>query len=210
MQSGHKQSENHYPSKQRNEKMIEGNKIDSIRIEPDLIDLTKLSHPDSMLLYFRLLYRFKFKKRWFETNSPYYGVDKSEKAPEEMKQESEKKQKTMLSTLDQKKKELQKQKDAIEKLNQELQQLDVPVTKEIATLRTKIEAVDRELAKATKIRKQKEMELLQAINTVTQLADEKCSLKERLKAIMYDFEASKQKKLEQLEGELKQLKVYSV
>ena len=127
-----------------------------------------------------------------------------------MKQESEKKQKTMLSTLDQKKKELQKQKDAIEKLNQELQQLDVPVTKEIATLRTKIEAVDRELAKATKIRKQKEMELLQAINTVTQLADEKCSLTERLKAIMYDFEASKQKKLEQLEGELKQLKVYSV
>lgn len=112
-----------------------------------------------------------------------------------------------MSTLVQKKKELQKQKEAIEKLNYELQQLDIPVTKEIQTLRTKIDTVDRELTRATKIRKQKEMELLEAIKTVSELADEKCSLTERLRAVMYGFEATKKKKLEELESELEKITV---
>ena len=134
-------------------------------------------------------------------------LENMENSSEVMKQESDKRQQTMLSTLVEKKKELQKQKEAIEKLNYELQQLDIPVTKEIQTLRTKIDSVDRELTRATKIRKQKEMELLQAINTVSELADEKCALTERLRSLMYSFEATKKKKLEELEGELSKLKV---
>lgn len=134
-------------------------------------------------------------------------LENMEGTSEVMKQECDKKQQTMLSTLVEKKKELQKQKEAIEKLNYELQQLDIPVTKEIETLRTKIDSIDRELTRATKIRKQKEMELLQAINTVSELADEKCALTERLRSLMYSFEATKKKKLEELEGELSKLKV---
>ena len=61
----------------------------------------------------------------------------------------------MLTTLDHKKKELQKQKELIEQLNHELQQLDAPASKEIAVLRSKIEQIDRELAKATRIRETK-------------------------------------------------------
>lgn len=149
----------------------------------------------------------EFWGKYFEKNDIPNEIESSKGAPEVMKQESDKKQQTMLSTLVQKKKELQKQKEAIEKLNNALQQLDIPATKEIQTLRTKIDAVDRELTKATKIRKQKEMELLTAINTVSQLADEKCALTERLRSVMYSFEATKKKKLEELEGELEQLKV---
>ena len=124
-----------------------------------------------------------------------------------MKSETEKKQKSMLTTLDQKKKELQKQKDTIEKLNHELELLNTPATKEMATLQNKIEQVDRELSKATKIRKQKEQELLDAIDNVSRLADQKSALTEQLKAIIYDFESEKQKKLSQLESELKKIGV---
>ena len=124
-----------------------------------------------------------------------------------MKSETEKKQKSMLTTLDQKKKELQKQKDTIEKLNHELELLNTPATKEMRALQSKIEQVDRELAKATKIRKQKEQELLDAIDNVSRLADQKSSLTEQLKAIIYDFESEKQKKLSQLESELKKMGV---
>ena len=122
-----------------------------------------------------------------------------------MKSETEKKQKSMLTTLDQKKKELQKQKDTIEKLNHELELLNTPATKEMTTLQNKIEQVDRELSKATKIRKQKEQELLDAIDNVSRLADQKSALTEQLKAIIYDFESEKQKKLSQLESELKKM-----
>ena len=124
-----------------------------------------------------------------------------------MKSETEKKQKSMLTTLDQKKKELQKQKDTIEKLNHELELLNTPATKEMTTLQNKIEQVDRELSKATKIRKQKEQELLDAIDNVSRLADQKSALTEQLKAIIYDFESEKQKKLSQLESELKKMSV---
>lgn len=124
-----------------------------------------------------------------------------------MKSETEKKQKSMLTTLDQKKKELQKQKDTIEKLNHELELLNTPATKEMTTLQNKIEQVDRELSKATKIRKQKEQELLDAIDNVSRLADQKSALTEQLKAIIYDFESEKQKKLSQLESELKKMGV---
>ena len=124
-----------------------------------------------------------------------------------MKSETEKKQKSMLTTLDQKKKELQKQKDTIEKLNHELELLNTPDTKEMTTLQNKIEQVDRELSKATKIRKQKEQELLDAIDNVSRLADQKSALTEQLKAIIYDFESEKQKKLSQLESELKKMGV---
>ena len=124
-----------------------------------------------------------------------------------MKSETEKKQKSMLTTLDQKKKELQKQKDTIEKLNHELELLNTPATKEMTTLQNKIEQVDRELSKATKIRKQKEQELLDAIDNVSRLADQKSSLTEQLKAIIYDFESEKQKKLSQLESELNKMGV---
>ena len=124
-----------------------------------------------------------------------------------MKCETEKKQKSMLTTLDQKKKELQKQKDTIEKLNHELELLNTPATKEMTTLQNKIEQIDRELTRATKIRKQKEQELLDAIDTVSKLADEKSALTEQLKAIIYDFESEKQKKLSQLESQLKQMGV---
>ena len=64
---------------------------------------------------------------------------------------------------------------------------------------------DRELAKASKLRKQKESELLQAIDLVSKLADEKCALTERLKSIMYDFESAKQRKLKELEEEMKKM-----
>ena len=124
-----------------------------------------------------------------------------------MKSETEKKQKSMLTTLDQKKKELQKQKDTIEKLNHELELLNTPATKEMTTSQNKIEQVDRELSKATKIRKQKEQELLDAIDNVSRLADQKSALTEQLKAIIYDFESEKQKKLSQLESELKKMGV---
>lgn len=124
-----------------------------------------------------------------------------------MKSETEKKQKSMLTTLDQKKKELQKQKDTIEKLNHELELLNTPATKEMTALQNKIEQVDRELSKATKIRKQKEQELLDAIDNVSRLADQKSSLTEQLKAIIYDFESEKQKKLSQLESELNKMGV---
>ena len=124
-----------------------------------------------------------------------------------MKSETEKKQKSMLTTLDQKKKELQKQKDTIEKLNHELELLNTPATKEMTALQNKIEQVDRELSKATKIRKQKEQELLDAIDNVSRLADQKSALTEQLKAIIYDFESEKQKKLSQLESELKKMGV---
>ena len=124
-----------------------------------------------------------------------------------MKSETEKKQKSMLTTLDQKKKQLQKQKDTIEKLNHELELLNTPATKEMTALQNKIEQVDRELSKATKIRKQKEQELLDAIDNVSRLADQKSSLTEQLKAIIYDFESEKQKKLSQLESELKKMGV---
>ena len=124
-----------------------------------------------------------------------------------MKSETEKKQKSMLTTLDQKKKELQKQKDTIEKLNHELELLNTPATKEMTTLQNKIEQVDRELSKATKIRKQKEQELLDAIDNVSRLADQKSTLTEQLKAIIYDFESEKQKKLSQLESELNKMGV---
>ena len=124
-----------------------------------------------------------------------------------MKSETEKKQKSMLTTLDQKKKELQKQKDTIEKLNHELELLNTPATKEMTALQNKIEQVDRELSKATKIRKQKEQELLDAIDNVSKLADQKSALTEQLKAIIYDFESEKQKKLSQLESELKKMGV---
>ena len=115
------------------------------------------------------------------------------KDPNAMKLDTEQQQKTIMTTLDQKKKELQKQNEKIEKLNKELQRLDVPVNKEIATLRAKLENVDRELTRATKYRKQKEVELLEAIETVSKLGDEKCALTERLTAVMYDFESVKQK-----------------
>ena len=124
-----------------------------------------------------------------------------------MKSETEKKQKSMLTTLDQKKKELQKQKDTIEKLNHELELLNTPATKEMTALQNKIEQVDRELSKATKIRKQKEQELLDAIDNVSRLADQKSALTEQLKAIKYDFESEKQKKLSQLESELNKMGV---
>lgn len=124
-----------------------------------------------------------------------------------MKSETEKKQKSMLTTLDQKKKELQKQKDTIEKLNHELELLNTPATKEMTALQNKIEQVDRELSKATKIRKQKEQELLDAIDNVSRLADQKSALTEQLKAIIYDFESEKQKKLSQLESELNKMGV---
>ena len=124
-----------------------------------------------------------------------------------MKSETEKKQKSMLTTLDQKKSELQKQKDTIEKLNHELELLNTPATKEMTALQNKIEQVDRELSKATKIRKQKEQELLDAIDNVSRLADQKSALTEQLKAIIYDFESEKQKKLSQLESELKKMGV---
>ena len=124
-----------------------------------------------------------------------------------MKSETEKKQKSMLTTLDQKKKELQKQKDTIEKLNHELELLNTPATKEMTALQNKIEQVDRELSKATKIRKQKEQELLDAIDNVSRLADQKSALTEQLKAIIYDFESEKQKKLSQLASELDKMGV---
>ena len=124
-----------------------------------------------------------------------------------MKSETEKKQKSMLTTLDQKKKELQKQKDTIEKLNHELELLNTPATKEMTALQNKIEQVDRELSKATKIRKQKEQELLDAIDNVSRLADQKSALTEQLKTIIYDFESEKQKKLSQLESELNKMGV---
>ena len=124
-----------------------------------------------------------------------------------MKSETEKKQKSMLTTLDQKKKELQKQKDTIEKLNHELELLNTPATKEMTALQNKIEQVDRELSKATKIRKQKEQELLDAIDNVSRLADQKSALTEQLKAIIYDFESEKQKKVSQLESELNKMGV---
>lgn len=124
-----------------------------------------------------------------------------------IKSETEKKQKTMLSTIDQKKKELQKQKDTIEKLNHELELLNVPATKEMTSLQNQIVAIDRELAKATRIRKQKEMELLESIDVVTKLADEKEALTERLKTIIYDFESAKQKKLKELEDQLNKVGV---
>lgn len=120
-----------------------------------------------------------------------------------MKVETEQKHKTMLSTLDQKKKELQKQKDTIEKLNKELESLNIPATKEMMDLQNRIAQVDKELQKASKIRKQKELELLNAINTVTRLADEKESLSDKLKAIIYEFEKQKQEKLKALEDQLK-------
>ena len=120
-----------------------------------------------------------------------------------MKVETEQKHKTMLSTLDQKKKELQKQKDTIEKLNKELESLNIPATKEMTDLQNRIAQVDKELQKASKIRKQKELELLNAINTVTRLADEKESLSDKLKAIIYEFEKQKQEKLKALEDQLK-------
>lgn len=124
-----------------------------------------------------------------------------------IKSETEKKQKTMLSTIDQKKKELQKQKDTIEKLNHELELLNVPATKEMTSLQNQIVAIDRELSKATRIRKQKEMELLESIDVVTKLADEKEALTERLKTIIYDFESAKQKKLKELEDQLNKVGV---
>ena len=114
-----------------------------------------------------------------------------------LKADTERKQQSILSSLDQKRKELQKQNETIDKLNRELKQLDVPVNKEIATLREKVEHVDRELAKASKLRKQKE--------SVSKLADEKCALTERLKSIMYDFESAKQRKLKELEEEMKKM-----
>lgn len=109
----------------------------------------------------------------------------------------------MLSTLDQKKKELQKQKEIIERLNRELQQLDAPASKEIIALRAKVEQLDKELAKATKIRKQKELELLSAIDTVSRIADEKMAASEQLKRIMYTFETAKQQKLKELEEQMR-------
>ena len=74
-----------------------------------------------------------------------------------------------MTTLDQKRKELQRQNENLEKLNKELQHLDVPINKEIATLRAKLENVERELTRATKYRKQKEAELLEAIDAVSKL-----------------------------------------
>lgn len=109
----------------------------------------------------------------------------------------------MLTTLDQKKKELQKQRETIERLNKELQQLDAPASKEITALRAKVEQLDKDLAKATKVRKQKEQELLDAIATVSRIADEKMAVAERLKLIMYDFESVKQKKLKELEEQMR-------
>lgn len=113
----------------------------------------------------------------------------------------------MLTTLDQKKKELQKQKDTIEKLNHELELLNVPATKEMTSLQTKIVQVDKDLSKAHKIRKQKEAELMDAISNVTKLADEKAALTEKLKKIIYDFESEKQKKLKELEDQLNKMNV---
>mgnify|MGYP004477566757 FL=1 len=113
----------------------------------------------------------------------------------------------MISTLDQKKKELQKKKETIERINRELQLLDAPVSKEIATLRTKLEHYDRELAKATKVRKQKEQELLAAIDVVSRLADEKSTVSEKLQMIMVDAEAAKKKKLKELEEQMREVGV---
>ena len=125
--------------------------------------------------------------------------------PISIKAETEKKQKSMMSTLDEKKKELQKQRETIEKLNQELKSLDIPATKEMTELQNKIVQVDKELTKASKLRKQKEMELLDAMNTVSRLADEKENLTDRLKAIIYEFESQKQKKLKELEDQLNKM-----
>ena len=125
--------------------------------------------------------------------------------PISIKAETEMKQKSMLSTLDEKKKELQKQRETIEKLNQELRALDIPATKEMTELQNKIVQVDKELTKASKIRKQKEMELLEAMNNVSRLADEKENLTDRLKAIIYEFESQKQKKLKELEEQLNKM-----
>ena len=110
-----------------------------------------------------------------------------------------------MTTLDQKRKELQRQNENLEKLNKELQHLDVPINKEIATLRAKLENVERDLTRATKYRKQKEAELLEAIDAVSKLGDEKCALTERLTAVMYDFESVKQKKLKEMEEEMRKL-----
>ena len=56
-----------------------------------------------------------------------------------------------------------------------------------------------------KYRKQKEAELLEAIDAVSKLGDEKCALTERLTAVMYDFESVKQKKLKEMEEEMRKL-----
>ena len=82
-----------------------------------------------------------------------------------------------------------------------------PATEQMTALQNKIEQVDRELSRATKIRKQKEQELLDAIDNVSRLADQKSALTEQLKAIIYDFESEKQKKLSQLESELNKMGV---
>ena len=162
--------------------------IDSLREDKDLIDLSHIVSNSKKVLNRRT----------------YQDQEQSKRPePEVLQADSEKKQQTMLTTLDHKKKELQRQKELIEQLNRELQQLDAPVSKEITMLRSKIEQIDRELAKATKIRKQKEQELLTAIDTVTRLADEKCTVSEKLKSIMYEFETAKQKKLTELEDQMR-------
>ncbi|KAK8798305.1 hypothetical protein WA588_003389, partial [Blastocystis sp. NMH] len=162
------------------EKMEEMKKIDEYLGEKDLIDLSTLSSSS---------------------------VQMKKKEPATPQEDAEKKQQSMISTLDQKKKELQKKKETIERINRELQLLDAPVSKEIATLRTKLEHYDRELAKATKVRKQKEQELLAAIDVVSRLADEKSTVSEKLQMIMVDAEAAKQKKLKELEEQMREVGV---
>ncbi|KAM7459042.1 hypothetical protein BLSTO_00212 [Blastocystis sp. subtype 1] len=155
---------------------MESAKIDSLRAERDLIDLSTLA----------------------------MSRDASAE-PKAIKADTEQKQKSIMTTLDQKRKELQRQNENLEKLNKELQRLDVPINKEITTLRAKLENVERELTRATKYRKQKEAELLEAIDAVSKLGDEKCALTERLTAVMYDFESVKQKKLKEMEEEMRKL-----
>lgn len=46
---------------------------------------------------------------------------------------------------------------------------------------------------------------MEAIDAVSKLGDEKCALTERLTAVMYDFESVKQKKLKEMEEEMRKL-----
>ena len=57
------------------------------------------------------------------------------------------------------------------------------------------------------MRKQKEQELLAAIDVVSRLADEKSTVSEKLQMIMVDAEAAKQKKLKELEEQMREVGV---
>ncbi|KAK8810694.1 hypothetical protein WA158_007269 [Blastocystis sp. Blastoise] len=125
--------------------------------------------------------------------------------PNVVKADVEKKQHAMKLELEARGKKLIRQKELIEKINGELNALDVPLTKEIGILRDKIDTCDRQLNSANLVYLEKQKEFKEADKLVQELGERKTKLTEHLQLIMYDFESRKQQKLKELEAELRNL-----